>query len=180
VFTRWVPGGNRPWDSAKQWTYLRSKQGMPPYESMPQVDTPGFWLITLVSLSVAILAETFLRFRVAAAFALPANSIPRRFHILAPINHSIHQGWKHWGLVTAHLGLLRLGVVAVRVAFVALPIVLAERVINPRAAQAVAAPWLYPICVLLVALSGALVEGVITAFVAVYDARLFAALQTQA
>jgi hypothetical protein len=43
-------------------------------------------------------------------------------------------------------------------------------------AQAVGAPWLYPICLMLIVLSSALVEGLLVTFTTIYDARLFAAL----
>jgi hypothetical protein len=83
-----------------------------------------------------------------------------------------------FGLVAAHVGLLRLVVATVRMASLVLPMVMAERVVVPRMAQAVGVPWLYPVCVLLVAMSCALVTGIFAAFVAVYDARLFVALQS--
>jgi hypothetical protein len=124
------------------------------------------WPAALGGLVLLLITGTLLRFRSAAALA----DQPRAGWA------GVGMAWRYFGTVALHAGLLRIAVAGVQVPLIAVPALLAERLVIPWAGRVAWAPWAVPACVLGVAASVALVNGVLSAFTVVYDARLFVAL----
>jgi hypothetical protein len=146
----------------------------PPAVLLLQADAVWLWPVVLGSLALLLGAETLLRFRTAAALVgSPGGARQNPWAAWSGAGVA----WRRLGAVMLYGGLLRCVTVGVQLLFIAVPTLLVERLAIPWVAQAVGAPWVVPACVLGVATGVALVNGVLSAFAVVYDARLFAALQ---
>ncbi len=136
-------------------------------------DAAGVWPAALGGLALLLVFGTLLRFRSAAALAgVPSQA-----------RSGLRVGWagaivagRHFGTVALHGGLLRSATTGAQILFVAAPTLLAERLAIPWVGRLAWSPWAIPACVLVVAAGVALVDGMLCAFAAVYDARLYAAL----
>lgn len=123
--------------------------------------------VTLVALAALILGGVLLRFHAAAAMQAPGT--------LRPIWASIRLGARHFGAVAAHAGVLQLAAAAFMTVAVILPIALAQCFLAPPPASLGMGGS--PINLPATLMSMALVDALVAGFVAIYDARLFAALR---
>lgn len=134
------------------------------------------WLIVLTSVCLLILAEALLRFTPIMAMKSREGGRPRA---IMPVLHGVGFGIRHFGVISAHVWLLRLAFVAGYSIFFMLPVILAHdaapRVVT-NVRELVLGHWSLPLTLACYWLAMAL----FMAFSTVYDARLFLALEQKA
>jgi hypothetical protein len=174
VLNSWAVAGSSTWRMVNQGTAYVHTFSVPPALAAEPAYLFGplnFWLVTLGSLVLLVLTETALRFRVIAAVQPgPAGSCGSWVE-------GTRLAWRHFGVVAGQVWLVRLVVTCAQVLLVGLPVALAQQLVLPTVSPLVGMTWVQPVCVLLTLVSVAVVHSVFTAFCAVYDARLFIALQ---
>jgi hypothetical protein len=174
VLNSWAVAGSVTWRMVNQGTPYVHTASVPPALAAEPAYLFGpltFWLVTLGSLMLLLVTETALRFRVIAALQ------PGQAGSCRPWVDGIRLAWRHFGVVAGQVWLLRLAVTCVQLLLVGLPVALAQQVVHPTVSPLVGMTWVQPVCVLLTLVSMAVVNSIFTAFCAVYDARLFIALQ---
>jgi hypothetical protein len=120
-------------------------------------------------------ADILLRFRVVAAFSPQRTGVWAG--LLSPLMCSIRVAWRHFGAMAAHIWVLRLALVAARILFCTFPLLVAQRFVLPRLALNLPGDtWFAPICFAIALAATAMMNGILVAFSAVYDAQLFVAL----
>jgi hypothetical protein len=132
-----------------------------------------FWLITLASLAVCVAAELLLRFRTVMIMRADKTATG----LVAPLIASARFSLMHCGTILIHVGLLRLLFFALSLAFIVLPSVVVLNFLIPRLQQVTLDLWIRPVGAALVTSSIVLVGMLLSAFGAVYDARLYAAIE---
>jgi len=144
-------------------------------------------LLTILSLVIAILLETLLRFRTVMAFD-PLRSLqvaettsggkrPRRLAAFAPVVASARFGLRHFGVITLHIWVTRLVIAALVIAMVEFPMAVVDNFVLPNATQFVGSLPVLPLMKFAQVSAAALLGAVVLAFGAVYDARLAMWLQ---
>lgn len=137
-----------------------------------------FWLVGLGAVVLIVLAATLLRFYAVMALIprKPAYSL-RGFGLLMPLIESVRFGFRHFSLITLHVWVLRLTIVAVSMIVVIVPVALSQSYAVPGVIRLIKAPWIHPASVLLLSMSLAMANAILAAFGAVYDARLYAMIE---
>jgi hypothetical protein len=134
---------------------------------------PAFWPITLGSLVLMFLCETLLRFWAVATLAASG----RNQGVIHTLRTMTRLGVHHMKDITVQVWLLRVVMACVQVLFLAAPTLIAERILIPRVAFTIGAPWMIQVCILLIVLGSAIARSIVSACVVVFDARLFVALR---
>jgi hypothetical protein len=174
LFNRWAPGSDgSAWRMVSQGTPYAHTTNVP----VALLDDPAFsggslfyWAVTLGSLSLLVLTEGLLHFRVAAAVcpAAWAHRVPIR---------GVRGRWRRLASVATQIVLQRLLLVVTQTALIGLPMALIPRVGVISLPQLANTSWVQPACLGLTWVSLALVNAIITAFATVFDARLYVAMQ---
>jgi hypothetical protein len=135
-----------------------------------------------------IIAESLLRFRTVMAFkpleTFEASTMKsggeslRRFAALSPLIDSARMGLRYFGVITLHIWLLRLAGAALMLLFVTLPMAVSTQVMVPALISLSGKTPLLPAWHFVLSNLAAFVAALVIAFSTVYDARLFAALQS--
>jgi hypothetical protein len=133
--------------------------------------------VALLSLTLLITSETLLCFRAAAAMQMDPSPGLAKYSILAPLIGSVQLGLRHFWPVMLSTCTLRLGVSAIQITCLLLPVAIADNVVLPHLSWISGAPGVGLLCRLASGMGGVMVNALLTAFCALYDARLFAALQ---
>jgi hypothetical protein len=129
--------------------------------------------MTLLAVTLLLLAETLLRFRFAAVIDQTGDHADRKPALI----DSIRLGWRYFGTITAHFWLMKFGVATLQIACISLPVLFAERVVAPRIAGLVGLGRLYPASILLTSMLVVLANTICSAWSTVYDARLYASIR---
>jgi hypothetical protein len=174
LFNRWAPdGGGSAWRMIDQGTPYAHTAYMP----AALLDDPAFsggslfyWAVTLGSLSLLVLTEGLLHFRVAAAVSPVAQ------RCAAPFVIGAHIGRRRLAAAAFQILLRLLLLISTQVVLIGLPMALIPRVIA-NFAQFTIISWVQPMCLTLTMVSLAFINALITAFATVFDARLYMAMQ---
>ena len=137
-------------------------------------------LIALGSVIVLVVMETLLRFRTITALTSKGRGL------IAPIRDSARLGVSHFGMLAGHVWVLRLFIGITSLFFVEAPMQVAQALAVPWLAQASGGVWinqighaLFPVGHAVAVAAVAAMGALFAAFSAVYDARLYAAVQRQ-
>jgi hypothetical protein len=142
-------------------------------------------LLVLANIVLLIFTETLLRFRIVLAIkpleGMPACcSKPGGYSLqwlaaLSPLIDSVRLGWRHLGVITLHVWLLRLAGAVLMLLFVALPMAASTQVMTPALISLTGKTPLLPLWHFAQSCIGAGVMALWLAFSTIYDARLFSA-----
>jgi hypothetical protein len=143
-------------------------------------------LIVAGSVIFIVLAESLLRFRTVMAFKPPDPQTSkveqgerlRRFTALDPLIDSARFTIRNLGAIIVHVWFLRLALSALSVLFIELPLAAVDRFVVPNIVRYGAEVEIISMMDFAGASSAAIVNGILLAFSAVYDARLYTALAT--
>lgn len=127
--------------------------------------------LALGSIALVLLAETLLRFRTVMAMKPFRSRRPEGFGLLTPLIASTRFGIKHFGVITAHIWIVRLAIFALIVAFIEFPLAMMDNLLAPFA-KPTSNLEILPIMGFLETSGAALVSAILFAFSVVYDARL--------
>ncbi|MCL5996965.1 MAG: hypothetical protein M1546_13055 [Chloroflexi bacterium] len=131
-------------------------------------DKGAVWLAGLAGLAWTFAAELLLRFRVVAAVKSQG--------IVSPLVESTRLAIAHSWTVARHIGFLMLAVYLSNGLLVALPVLLAQRMMVPALVEASGIALLRPLLMLTIEVCVALTGALFVAFSAVYDAHLYTSL----
>jgi hypothetical protein len=159
-----------------------------PVPSMRDAGRDASQAVMPAILILLIVTETLLRFRIVLAIkpseVMLASTMKsggchlRRFAALLPLIDSARFGLRHFGVITLHIWLLRLAGAALVLLFVALPMAASTQVMVPALIALTGKTPLLPAWHFVLSSLAAFVAALVIAFSTVYDARLFAALQS--
>ncbi len=149
---------------------------------------PNAWdVIAVASFALLFLSEALLRFRMVTAFEpleritasyVKSGGYPlRRFAVLSSLVASIRFGWRHYGVITLHIWVLRIASCAILLLMVKLPMAAALHIALPALIAFMGKTALLPVMFFMQVSSATLVAGIVLAFSTIYDARLFTALR---
>jgi hypothetical protein len=134
------------------------------------------WLIVLTSVCLLILAEALLRFTPIMAMRSGEGG---RMRAITPVLRGVGFGIRHFGVISAHVWLLRLAFVVVYSVFFMLPVMLSQDVapaVVRGVISSVMGHWSLPLTLMCYWV----VMALFMAFSTVYDARLYQALAQKA
>ena len=148
----------------------------PPVSVLPMEILPAA-LIALAGLALLVAEAILLRFNAAAAMSVGPGRIPILNNFYGPLVESARLGARHVRPVLYNAVVLRLLMRAVQILFLILTISAAETTVLPQLARSTGALWVLPLGTLACIAGSAAVSALLTAFCALYDARLYVALQ---
>jgi hypothetical protein len=172
---RRVPRSTDSTNSSDYWRYVSDQVQAPFVPTPTPVEEGGspVLAVSLASLGALLLAESMLRFTPIMAMNSRGR---RRLGAITPVLRSVWLGIRHFGVITKHVWLLRLAFVAGYGIFFMLPVVMSQDVVPPVMTstwKSATESW----SASLTLMCYWLVMALFTAFSAVYDARLYAALE---
>ncbi len=154
-------------ESSRLGTSLVYAGGLSYYYVKNIQEIPLSWLYGAGGLALLLSVDVLHRFVVAAIILTPGPGSLRR------VGAAIMLAVRHFGLVLAHIWLVRLVVFTVSTVFITAPIVLTQSILVPLLIRSTGAAWPYLVSTVILAISIAFVSMVLLAFGIVYDACLY-------
>ena len=133
-------------------------------------------LIALAGLAVLVAGEVMLRFYAAAAVRAGSPAVPVRADVFGAVLESARLGLRHVRLVLGNAITLRVLARVLQIVCIVLTTSAAETMVFPQLASSTGASWVAPAGRLACIAGSAAVSALLTAFCALYDARLYVAL----
>jgi len=140
----------------------------------PMAELPA-GLIALAGLALLVAGEVLLRFNAAAAMRVGPGAVPVMTGVFGPLLESARLGVRNARIVLFNAVTLRLLVRALQILCLILTTSAVETTVLPKLALSTGALWVEPVGRLACIIGSAAVSALLTAFCALFDARLYAA-----